>query len=64
MTEQQLGSKAHSGYSGLNIAAAIKAESNIKSADLSYDSPGVQVKIRRWNKVKPGEHSDLVSKTP
>ena len=64
MTEQQLGSKAHSGYSGLNIASAIKAERNMKSADLNYDPPGVQVKIRRRNKNKPDECTDLISKTP
>lgn len=40
-TEQHLGSKAHSGYSGINLSAVVKAEKNMKSADLSLEQTGV-----------------------
>lgn len=36
MTDQQLGSKAHSGFSGLNLASVAKAEKNMKSAELNF----------------------------
>ena len=51
MTDQHLGSKAHSGLSGLNLAAAVKLEKNMKSAELNFQEPGVQVRIRRRNKA-------------
>ena len=64
-TEQHLGSKAHSGYSGINLSAVVKAEKNMKSADLNLEQPGVQVKIRRRNKAQAMEdHTEFVSKSP
>ena len=36
MTDQQLGSKVNSGFSGINLAAVAKAEKNMKSAELNF----------------------------